>query len=726
MAGRKVVVEFLGEDKSLGKTMGEVDGKSSKLMGTLGKVGKVAAVALAAGAVAGGVALVKMTQGAIEDEAAQQKLAKTLENTAGATKKQVAGVEEWISSLGTAYGVADDELRPALARLSTATGDVTKAQGLTRLAMDVSAGSGKSLEQVSTALMKAQNGQVSALSRLGVNTKNAAGETISMEEAQRRLAETFGGQATAQANTLEGKMARLKLVLAETGETIGSKMIPVVTTMADWFLNKGVPAISAFGGWIQNNMLPVLQRLGDWISTNVLPAFQKMGDWLAQRVLPVFQSFGSQAPSIFERVRSVLENAIQTMQKVAGVVASKMAPVFSALVDTFRSRVAPTIALIVSRFEEWQPTINKVVTKIASLAATILGTVLPPVIRFAGVIISNVVPAVLDAIEVLAKIIGKVASVGSAFVDGVKDVGKFVQGIKDKVGNAMDYLGGIPEKAKEAIGSLGSTLKDAGMALIQGLIDGITSKVSALKDKLQSVTKLIPDWKGPLDKDKILLTPAGEALMEGLIKGIESKKTRLQTVLEKITDEVQKRQDKLAALLDRRQSIVDSFKGFATSVFGAPGGEDGSGPTAQGLVDFSGQQRSQAEQLQADVAALVSKGLSNDLIDQMVSQGQSGIAQIHALASATDEQIRAVNANNAATQAALEAAGLKAADAVVGEQIKQAERDVKLADTIRDKLAELMKEQDKNTVIQIKLSGRTLQASLLQLKRETGQNLELA
>ena len=100
-------------------------------------------------------------------------------------------------------------------------------------------------------------------------------------------------------------------------------------------------------------------------------------------------------------------------------------------------------------------------------------------------------------------------------------------------------------------------------------------------------------------------------------------------------------------------------------------------------------------------------------------------AQIHALASATDEQIRAVNANNAATQAALEAAGLKAADAVVGEQIKQAERDVRLADTIRDKLAELMEKQDKNTVIEIKLSGRTLRASLLQLKRETGQKLEL-
>ena len=724
-SARRVVVEFLGDDKSLGKTMGDVDGKSGRLMGTLAKVGKVAAVALAAGAVAGAVGLVKLTKGAIEDEAAQAKLAQQLKNSADATDKQVGSVERWISAQGKALGVTDDELRPALSKLVTATKDVGEAQKLASLAMDVSAGSGKSLDAVSTALMKAQNGQVSSLSRLGINTKNAAGETISMEEAVKRMGETFGGQAATKAGTLEGKMGRLKLILSETGETIGSKMIPIVTTMADWFLNKGVPALAAFGGFIQTNVIPVLQRMADWIQTNVLPVLARIGEWISTRVLPIFQQLGSEGPSIFARLRAAIEPVIATVISVAQNVANKMKPVFEALIDTFRSKVLPTLGLIIDRFQEWWPTISKVVSKIADLGATIIGSVLPPVIRFAGYLIANVVPAVLDTIEILAKIIKKVWDVGSAFVDGIADVAKFVGGIREKVGNAIEFVGGIPGKVTGAIGDLGGLLLDAGKALIQGLIDGIENKVQALKDKLSSVTDLIPKFKGPPEKDKILLTPAGEALMEGLIAGIEKKKTKLQGVLEKITEYIKGKQDKLATLLDRRQSIVDSFKGFATSVFGADTGEEG-GPTAAGLVNASAQQAAQANQVNADVAALLAKGLSKDLIDQMISQGQSGIAQIHALASATDAQIQAVNANNAATQAALSAAGLKVADVVVGEQIAQAERDLKLADGIRDRLKELLEQQNKNTVIQIKLTGRTLQASLLQLKRETGQQLDLA
>jgi cysteinyl-tRNA synthetase len=269
-------------------------------------------------------------------------------------------------------------------------------------------------------------------------------------------------------------------------------------------------------------------------------------------------------------------------------------------------------------------------------------------------------------------------------------------------------------------------LLNAGKSLIQGLIDGITAKIGELRDKLQSVTKMIPDWKGPLDKDKVLLTPAGEALMEGLIAGIEKKKSKLQSVLEKITEHIKKKQDALASLLDRRQSIVDSFKGMASSVFGAStGGEDGPA-SVQKLMDFQANQRAKAEQLNSSVGTLLSKGLSKDMIRQMIESGQAGMDQINMLATATDAQIADLVANNQATQAALEAAGLKASDALIGEQIAGAERDLKLADTIRDKLQELLDKQDKNTIVQLILDGKVLHVSLKKLKRESGENLGLA
>ncbi len=695
MAGRKITIEFLGENKDLLNTIDGVEGKSSKLGGVLGKVGKAAAVGLGAGLLVGGAALVKMTQGAIEDEAAQAKLAKQLENSAGATKKQVAATESWISAQGKALGITDDELRPALSKLVTATGDVGEAQKLASLAMDASAGSGKSLDSVATALMKAQNGQVAGLSKLGIETKNAAGETMTFEQVTKSMGETFAGSAATQANTLEGKMSRLKLIMAEAGETIGSKVIPMVTTMADWFLGKGLPAI------------------------------QKFGDWISAHILPVLQKFGSDGASIFSKVRNAMEPVISTVVSIAQKVGGNLRPVFDALVDTFKSKVLPTLSLIIDRFQEWWPSISRVVSKIADLGSTILGKVLPPVIQFAGFLLSKLVPVILDSVEVLAKIIAKVYAVGAAFVGGIADVARFVTGVNQKIGNVLGAIAEIPGKAVAALANLGKTLWSAGTNLIQGLIDGIAAKVGELRAKLTSITNMIPNWKGPESKDKILLTPAGQALMDGLIAGIESKKSKLQSVLEKITDDIKKKQDSLASLLDNRQSIADSFRGFATSVFGADMGDAENPANAQSLVDHGATQRGKAETLNADVQKLIAMGLSKDMINQLIASGQSGMDQIHLLAGATAEQIAAVNANNAATQAALQAAGLAAADAVMGEQIAQAARDVALADSIRDKLKELMEQQDKNTVVQLVLDGKVLHASLLKLKKNKNSKLEL-
>lgn len=265
MGTRRVVVEFLGDDKSLGKTATDAEKKTSKLGSTLSGVGKTAALGLAAGAGLGAVALVNMAKGAAEDEKAQAILAKTLKNTAGATDAQVASVEDYISKVGVATGVTDDEMRPALANLVRATKDTGKAQELMNLAMDASAGTGKSLESITLAMAKAQNGSTGALGKLGIATKDVNGKALTSQQVFANMAKTFSGQAAAGAQTLDGKMARLKLIFAETQETIGAKLLPVATRLADWFLKKGIPAISSFAGWVDRNkdvLIPLAKGLG--------------------------------------------------------------------------------------------------------------------------------------------------------------------------------------------------------------------------------------------------------------------------------------------------------------------------------------------------------------------------------------------------------------------------------------------------------------------------------
>lgn len=300
--------DLIARDRA-SRTFDHVGDSAGRSSGKLKQWAKVGALAVAGGAVLAGKALIDMTKGAIEDEAAQAVLAKTLQNATGATKKQVSAVEDWITKQGKAKGIADDELRPAISRLATATGDIGKAQKLTSLAMDVSAGSGKSLKQVTEALQKAQNGSLGGLSRLGVKTKDAAGETKSLEAVTKDLANLYGGQAAKAADTNEGKIRRLKLMYDETKETIGSKLLPVVGQLADWFLNKGVPAIQRFGDWFQQKVMPPLRDFAEDMApkardmvdkirqafSDAQPFLKLVGEALTNVVLPGLKWLAGQA-----------------------------------------------------------------------------------------------------------------------------------------------------------------------------------------------------------------------------------------------------------------------------------------------------------------------------------------------------------------------------------------------------------------------------------------------
>jgi hypothetical protein len=192
-----LAVKIISDAKGAQRGMDQTAGKASRMA----KAGSIAGKALAVGLGAVAFAAVKATKAAADDEAAQVKLANTMRNAAGASSQQIAATERWITAQGKAKGVADDELRPALGRLVAVTHDVGKAQKLANLGMDIAAGTGKSLETVTSALAKAQAGSLGGLSRLGVATKDAAGNTRSLKDITAELGKTYAGAATKQAQT---------------------------------------------------------------------------------------------------------------------------------------------------------------------------------------------------------------------------------------------------------------------------------------------------------------------------------------------------------------------------------------------------------------------------------------------------------------------------------------------------------------------------------------------
>ena len=224
----------------------EVQGFGDKM----GKFGKMAGAAFAvAGAAAlayAGVLLKQGVESAIADEAAQAKLATTLQNVTGATDAQIAAVENQILQTSLLTGLTDDELRPSFERLVRATKDSDEALKLQSIAVDVAAGSGKSLEAVTNAMAKAAEGNTASLAKLGVGLTSAQLKTMSMDEITKQLGDTFANQAAVKADTFAGKMARLKVAIDEGKETIGSFVLDALTPLINVVVNTVIPAVAGF------------------------------------------------------------------------------------------------------------------------------------------------------------------------------------------------------------------------------------------------------------------------------------------------------------------------------------------------------------------------------------------------------------------------------------------------------------------------------------------------
>jgi hypothetical protein len=283
--------------KSLNSANADVENSSSKL----GEFSKKAGLAFAAAAAAAGAYAVKLAvdgvKAAIEDEAAQVRLATALKNATGATNEMIASVEKQILKTSLATGVADDKLRPALQRLSLSTGDVTKAQDLLNLSLDISQATGKSLDTVANALGKAYDGNATSLGKLGIGLSAAELKTMSFTEQQEYLSKLFGGAAAANAETFAGRIQILKNGFNEAQEAVGAKLLPIIEQLVAFVINKVVPALSRFADFFK----PITKAID-----NNKESFILFIEFIQTYVVPVLVN--------------VLGGALQTVGKIAGAV----------------------------------------------------------------------------------------------------------------------------------------------------------------------------------------------------------------------------------------------------------------------------------------------------------------------------------------------------------------------------------------------------------------------
>jgi hypothetical protein len=247
---RTLKLSILADVDDLKKKLGEADKAVENNSSKISEFGKKAAAAFAvaaAAAVAYGTKLaIDGVKAAIEDEQAQLRLASALKTATGATEGQIKATEDFILQTSLATGVADDQLRPAMQRLAVSTKDTGEAQRLLSLALDISKGKGIELETVANALGRAQDGNTTALGRLGLGLSKAELSTLSFTQVQEKLSNLYGGAAARNAETFQGKIDRLKVGFDEAKESLGVALLPQVERFISFLNDTGIPTLNAF------------------------------------------------------------------------------------------------------------------------------------------------------------------------------------------------------------------------------------------------------------------------------------------------------------------------------------------------------------------------------------------------------------------------------------------------------------------------------------------------
>jgi hypothetical protein len=271
-----IVTEYAGKgvQRAL-KEFQSLEGATDKAAFVLRKALVPGVIAATGAALALGKGLFEAAQAAAEDERSQALLARQLQATTGATDTQIAAVEEYVNQTQLAAGVADDQLRPALAALVRATGDTAKAQEQLGLALDIAAGTGKDVESVAIALGKAYNGNFAALTKLGIPLDENVTKTKDYEAAQKKLAQQFGGASATAAGTFDGQLKRLSIAWSEIVEQVGYYVLPYLQRFVDAVNKYVVPALGVFidnlqgGKGVKGAFELAIGSMGDFAPTAV-------------------------------------------------------------------------------------------------------------------------------------------------------------------------------------------------------------------------------------------------------------------------------------------------------------------------------------------------------------------------------------------------------------------------------------------------------------------------
>lgn len=269
------------------------------------------------------------------------------------------------------------------------------------------------------------------------------------------------------------------------------------------FILTVMTAISTFIVMVWTTILTFITTILTAIWTTVMTIWTA----ILAFIMPIITAIWTVITTIFTAIFTTISSILTAIWAVVSAIWNSILGFISGVVSAIWSAVSNAFNMIVSAISGAMSAVWGVVSGIWN---TIVG--------FISGVVSNIVSTLTNGFNTAKDAVG-------AAMDGL------AQGVSNGVEAAYNFVVGIKDRIVGFFSGAGSWLVDAGANIINGLRQGLENAFGAIQDTLGKLTDMIPDWKGPAPRDKILLKPAGQLIMKSLADGLGSEMDRVYDLL---------------------------------------------------------------------------------------------------------------------------------------------------------------------------------------------------
>lgn len=284
-------------------------------------------------------------------------------------------------------------------------------------------------------------------------------------------------------------------------------------------------AVDGVIGMLQGALAPVLEAAKaafESLAGKVMGAASAIGE----AIMPLLQQLGEAFTAAMPLIEASFTAAMDAILAVASVVWPAIEALISTVLGVITGIVQAATAVMSG---DWSGFLEG------------MRTIASSVMQGVKALIENALHAVSGVISsIMASIGGSWNSAWQSVKETLKGAWDGMkQAVKDAADKVYEFVKDLPNRIMAIFTGAGSWLRDAGKQIIDGLLNGIKGGIDAVKDTLNGLTSLIPDWKGPADVDSKLLVESGQLIMDGLMDGIDSRIGDLRGTLGEVTGEIE-------------------------------------------------------------------------------------------------------------------------------------------------------------------------------------------